>query len=165
MKNTDMKHSEVRQSLSDLGIQSIEPNSTHLQTSAAAVDKITGSGQVALVTKSGFGVTLDLNNSGADQAIGSFGNDTLTGTSGEDWLTGGAGADCFNAGAGADLLIIDAGAGIDTVLMADDRGVFLNLAKTHSEVVYGDDLFDGGADKSFVVKMMTRGNVANAIVR
>lgn len=86
MKNTDMKHSEERQSLSDRGIQSIEPNSTHLQTSTAAVDKTTGSGQVALVAESGFGVTLDLNNSAADQTIGSFGNDTLIGTPGDDWL-------------------------------------------------------------------------------
>ncbi|WP_426992744.1 S8 family serine peptidase [Methylomonas sp. CM2] len=202
---------EERQSLSDLGIVSIDLNPTHLQTSTAAnpvagkagiqgvvatyadgghktlwdvpfdnggnapavtttaygtsgaIDKISGSGQTALVAKSGFGVTLDLNNSGADQAIGSFGNDTLIGTTGDDWLIGGAGADSFNAGAGADLLIvdaddqpanIDAGTGIDTILVADDRGVFLNLAKTHSEVVYGgygdDVLVGGGADNYFI---------------
>ncbi|WP_427501722.1 S8 family serine peptidase (plasmid) [Methylomonas sp. MED-D] len=108
-------------------------------------------------------MTLDLNGSGADQAIGSVGNDTLIGSAGDDWATGGAGSDHFNAGAGADLLIIDAddyqadidaGAGIDTVLVADDRGVFLNLAKTHSEVVYGgygdDVLVGGGADNYFI---------------
>lgn len=202
---------EERQSLSDLGIVSIDLDPAHLRISTAAnpiagqagiqgvvatyadgsqknlwdvpfdnagsapavtttaygssgtIDKIQGSGQTALAAKSGFGVTLDLNGSGADQAIGSFGNDTLTGTAGNDWLTGGAGSDNFNAGDGADLLIIDAedqqanidaGAGIDTVLVADDRGVFLNLAKTRSEVVYGgygDDVFvGGGADNYFI---------------
>jgi hypothetical protein len=199
---------EERQSLSDLGIVSIDLNPAQLQTSTAAkpiagktgikgvvatyadgsqktlwdvpfdnagsapavtttaygssgtIDKIQGSGQTALAAKSGFGVTLDLNGSGADQAIGSVGNDTLIGTAGNDWLIGGAGADRFNAGAGDDLLIIaaydrpadiDAGAGIDTILVADDRGVFLNLARTRSEVVYGgygDDVFVGGGRTS-----------------
>jgi Ca2+-binding RTX toxin-like protein len=143
-----------------------------------SVDKISSNGQIALKAMSSLGVAINLQGSGATQAIGSFGNDTLTGTSGEDWLIGGAGSDTFNAGAGNDLLVIDAedqqanidaGAGIDTVLVADDRGVFLNLAKTHSEVVYGgygDDVFiGGGTDNAFIVRMMTKRSNANAIVR
>ncbi len=127
------------------------------------IDKVSSSGQVALQAMSSLGVNLNLANSGATQAIGSTGNDTLTGTDADEWLIGGAGADKFSAGNGADLLVIDAddnlqdidaGAGIDTVIIADDRGVFLNLAQTKTEVVYGgygdDVLVGGGSDNYFI---------------
>ncbi len=123
------------------------------------VDKITSSNGAVLMAHADQGVTLDLNGSGAAQAMGRAGSDTLIGTAGEDWLIGSAGADEFSAGAGNDLLVIDAedkqsdidaGAGIDTALIADDRGVLLNLAQAKLEVVYGgygnDVLLGGGAD-------------------
>lgn len=127
------------------------------------IDKVSGAGQTALEATSALGVRVDLNGSGASQALGAAGNDTLIGTSGDDWLIGGAGADKFQAGAGADFLVIDAadrqadidaGAGIDTVVVADDHGVSLNLAQANVEVVYGgygDDIFiGGGADNYFI---------------
>jgi Ca2+-binding RTX toxin-like protein len=130
---------------------------------AAGIDKVTGSGQVALVAKSALGIRIDLNGSGADQGIGGVGDDTLVGTAGDDWLIGGAGADHFEGGDGRDLLVIDAddrqddidgGADIDTALVADDRGVLLNLAQANVEVVYGgygNDVFiAGGADNYFI---------------
>lgn len=123
------------------------------------VDKIASSSGAVLMAHDEQGVALDLNGSGAAQAMGRSGNDTLIGTAAEDWLIGGAGADKFAAGAGNDLLVldandkqadIDAGAGIDTALIADDRGMFLNLAQARVEVVYGgygnDVLLGGGAD-------------------
>lgn len=130
---------------------------------SADIDKVSSSGQVALQAMSSLGVNINLTNSGASQAIGSTGNDTLTGTGADEWLIGGAGSDKFAAGDGADLLVIDAndnlqdidaGAGIDTVIIADDRGVFLNLAQTKTEVVYGgygdDVLIGGGSDNYFI---------------
>lgn len=130
---------------------------------SSGIDKVTGAGQTALVAYSGLGVTIDLNGSGAAQAIGAAGDDVLIGTGGNDWLTGGAGADRFLAGAGDDLLVIDAddrqgdidgGAGIDSVVVSDDRGVALNLFQANVEVVYGgygDDVFvGGGADNYFI---------------
>jgi hypothetical protein len=60
---------------------------------AIGINKVSGSGQTALVAMSALGVTLDLNGSGADQAIGGAGNDTLIGTGGDDWLIGGAAND------------------------------------------------------------------------
>ncbi|MFL9672331.1 S8 family serine peptidase [Pseudomonas marginalis] len=130
---------------------------------AAGVDKSVLGEQAALVAKSALGVRLDLNGSGATQAIGHVGNDTLIGTSGNDWLIGGQGSDKFQGGAGSDLLVIDhwdrqvdidGGAGIDTVLIADDRGVSLNLSQANIEVVYGgygaDVLIGGGADNYFI---------------
>ncbi|WP_148169570.1 S8 family serine peptidase [Pseudomonas chlororaphis] len=135
------------------------------QTTAYAlgVDKAVLGGQAALVAKSAQGVRLDLNGSGATQAIGHVGNDTLIGTTGNDWLIGGQGADRFQGGAGSDLLVIDhwdrqadidGGAGIDTVLIADDKGVALNLSQANVEVVYGgygaDVLIGGGADNYFI---------------
>jgi len=144
----------------------LQPTTTASVTTTAytpSIDKITGSGQTALVAKSAFGVTLDLNNSGADQAIGFVGDDTLIGTDNNDWLTGGAGSDTFVAGAGSDILIIDAddrqdnidaGSGIDTLIVADDRSVLINLAKINIEVVYGgygnDVLVGGGSDNYFI---------------
>jgi Ca2+-binding RTX toxin-like protein/subtilisin-like proprotein convertase family protein len=129
----------------------------------ASIDKISSNGQTALKAMSSQGVTLTLQDSGATQAIGSFGNDTLNGTAGDDWLIGGAGADKFTAGDGNDLLVIDAedkqadinaGAGIDTIIIADDRGTILNLAQAQAEVVYGgygdDVLIGGGADNYFI---------------
>jgi Ca2+-binding RTX toxin-like protein len=130
---------------------------------SSIIDKVTSGGQIALRAMSSSGVTLTLQGSGATQAIGGFGNDTLSGTSDNDWLIGGAGSDKFIGGDGADLLVIDAddklqnidaGAGIDTVLIADDRGVFLNLAQTKTEVVYGgygdDVIVGGGSDNYFI---------------
>lgn len=130
---------------------------------ATGIDKVTSSGQVALLAKSALGVALDLNGSGADQGIGGLGDDTLIGTAGDDWLIGGAGADHLQGGGGRDLLVIDAddqqgdidgGADIDTLLVADDRGVLLNLAQANVEVVYGgygNDVFiGGGADNYFI---------------
>jgi hypothetical protein len=130
---------------------------------AIGINKVSGSGQTALVAMSALGVTLDLNGSGADQAIGGAGNDTLIGTGGDDWLIGGGGSNTYVGGAGSDLLVItaddqqaniDGGAGIDTVVVADDRGVMLNLAQAHVEVVYGgygNDVFiGGGADNYFI---------------
>jgi hypothetical protein len=130
---------------------------------AISINKVSGSGQTALVAMSALGVTLDLNGSGADQAIGGAGNDTLIGTGGDDWLIGGGGSNTYAGGAGSDLLVItaddqqaniDGGAGIDTVVVADDRGVMLNLAQAHVEVVYGgygNDVFiGGGADNYFI---------------
>jgi hypothetical protein len=49
---------------------------------AIGINKVSGSGQTALVAMSALGVTLDLNGSGADQAIGGAGNDTLDGGAG-----------------------------------------------------------------------------------
>jgi Ca2+-binding RTX toxin-like protein/chemotaxis regulatin CheY-phosphate phosphatase CheZ len=130
---------------------------------AIGINKVSGSGQTALVAMSALGVTLDLNGSGADQAIGGAGNDTLIGTGGDDWLIGGGGSNTYVGGTGSDLLVItaddqqaniDGGAGIDTVVVADDRGVMLNLAQAHVEVVYGgygNDVFiGGGADNYFI---------------
>lgn len=130
---------------------------------SADVDKISSNGEVALRAMSSRGVSINLNGSGATQAIGSDGNDTLAGTDGDDWLIGGVGSDQFIGGDGADLLVIDAddnlqdidaGAGTDTVIIADDRGVFLNLAQTKAEVVYGgygdDVLVGGGSDNYFI---------------
>ncbi|WP_416391027.1 S8 family serine peptidase [Alloalcanivorax xenomutans] len=127
------------------------------------IDKVTVGDQSALVAKSMQGVEIDLNGSGATQAIGQAGDDTLIGTAGNDWLIGGVGADTFSGGAGSDLLVIDAqdrqadingGAGIDTVLVSDDRGVALNLYQANVEVVYGgygaDVLIGGGADNYFI---------------
>lgn len=127
------------------------------------INRVSGSGEAALVARSAFGVTIDLNGSGASQAIGHMGNDVLIGTAGEDWLTGKGGSDRFVGGAGRDLLVIDAddraadidgGADVDTVLVADDRGVLLNLARANVEVAYGgygNDVFiGGGADNFFI---------------
>ena len=130
---------------------------------AAGINKVSSSGQVALVANGPANTVINLANSGATQAIGNAGNDTLIGTGADDWLIGGNGADKFSGGAGRDLIVIDAedrqadidgGADIDTVLVADDRGVLLNLAKAHVEVVYGgygnDVLVGGGADNYFI---------------
>ncbi len=138
-------------------------NPVNVATYNANVDKISSNGQIALRAMSSRGVNLNLTGSGATQAIGSDGNDTLTGSVGDDWLIGGVGSDKFVAGDGADLLVIDAndnlqnidaGAGIDTVIIADDRGVFLNLAQTKIEVVYGgygdDVIVGGGSDNYFI---------------
>ncbi|MFA5952838.1 MAG: S8 family serine peptidase, partial [Hyphomicrobium sp.] len=127
------------------------------------IRKVTFNGVSGLFAVSAFGVTIDLNGSGASQAQGEAGGDTLVGTAGDDWLIGLGGADTFQGGAGADLLVIDAedvpsdidgGSAIDTVLVADDRGVALNLAQVNVEVVYGgygDDVFiGGGADNYFI---------------
>ncbi|SBW81126.1 hypothetical protein PVE_R1G3244 [Pseudomonas veronii 1YdBTEX2] len=148
----------------DVDLAPQAPSGKPLTTSyAAGVDKSVLGEQAALVAKSALGVRLDLNGSGATQAIGHVGDDTLIGTSGNDWLIGGQGADKFQGGAGSDLLVIDhwdrqvdidGGAGIDTVLIADDRGVSLNLSQANIEVVYGgygaDVLIGGGADNYFI---------------
>ncbi|NMY12672.1 S8 family serine peptidase [Pseudomonas veronii] len=148
----------------DVDLSPQAPSGKPLTTSyAAGVDKSVLGEQAALVAKSALGVRLDLNGSGATQAIGHVGNDTLVGTAGNDWLIGGQGADKFQGGAGSDLLVIDhwdrqvdidGGAGIDTVLIADDRGVSLNLSQANIEVVYGgygaDVLIGGGADNYFI---------------
>lgn len=148
----------------DVDLSPQAPSGKPLTTSyAAGVDKSVLGEQTALVAKSALGVRLDLNGSGAAQAIGHVGDDTLIGTSGNDWLIGGQGADKFQGGAGSDLLVIDhsdrqvdidGGAGIDTVLIADDRGVSLNLSQANVEVVYGgygaDVLIGGGADNYFI---------------
>ncbi len=148
----------------DVDLSPQAPSGKPLTTSyAAGVDKSLLGEQAALVAKSALGVRLDLNGSGATQAIGHVGNDTLVGTAGNDWLIGGQGADKFQGGAGSDLLVIDhwdrqvdidGGAGIDTVLIADDRGVSLNLSQANIEVVYGgygaDVLIGGGADNYFI---------------
>lgn len=148
----------------DVDLSPQAPSGKPLTTSyAAGVDKSVLGEQTALVAKSALGVRLDLNGSGATQAIGHVGNDTLVGTAGNDWLIGGQGADKFQGGAGSDLLVIDhwdrqvdidGGAGIDTVLIADDRGVSLNLSQANIEVVYGgygaDVLIGGGADNYFI---------------
>lgn len=130
---------------------------------SASIDMITAYGQAALQAMSHLGVNIALDGSGANQAIGAAGNDTLTGTTADDWLVGHGGADQFQGGAGRDLLIIDAddrpsdidgGSDIDTVLIADDRAVLLNLARSNVEVVYGgygnDVLLGGGADNYFI---------------
>ncbi|MGQ0597916.1 S8 family serine peptidase [Aquabacterium sp.] len=127
------------------------------------IDKISLNGNSGLRAMSSAGVSINLQGSGTTQAIGNLGNDTLLGTTGDDWLIGAQGADKFSAGAGKDLLVIDAsdrmadidgGTDIDTVLVADDHGVLLNLAQTNVEVVYGgygDDVFiGGGADNYFI---------------
>ena len=122
---------------------------------AAGINKVSSSGQVALVANGPANTLINLANSGATQAIGNAGNDTLIGTGADDWLIGGNGADKFSGGAGRDLIVIDAedrqadidgGADIDTVVIADDRGVLLNFAKAQVEVVYGgygNDLIRG----------------------
>ncbi|KGM39698.1 hypothetical protein JY96_05760 [Aquabacterium sp. NJ1] len=135
-------------------------SSTHYSD---GIDKISASGQTALRALTDAGSSITLQGSGATQAIGGYGNDTLIGTMADDWLIGGQGADKFQGGAGKDLLIIDAedrmadidgGSDIDTVLVADDRGVLLNLAQINTEVVYGgygNDVFiGGGADNYFI---------------
>jgi len=133
------------------------------------VQSTTQGKQAALMAISAAGVSIDLNSvdatSGtkATQAIGASGHDSLTGTADADWLIGGAGSDTFKGGAGADMLVIDAddhladidgGSDIDTVVIADERGVLLNLAQTNTEVVYGgygNDVFiGGGADNYFI---------------
>lgn len=148
----------------DIDIKPQAPTGAPTTTAyAPGIAKAVLSEQVALVAKSALGVRLDLNGSGATQAFGHAGNDTLVGTGGNDWLIGGEGADKFLGGAGSDLLVIDAadmqadidgGAGIDTVLIADDKGVALNLAQANVEVVYGgygaDVLVGGGADNYFI---------------
>jgi len=147
----------------DVPMQSAGAISTTTTAYTSKIDKVTGGGQSALVSKSIGGVAIDLNGSGATQAIGNVGNDTLTGTTGDDWLIGGVGADKFTGGAGRDLLVIDAddlqanidgGTDIDTVVVSDDRGVILNLSQSKTEVVYGgygDDVFiGGGADNYFI---------------
>lgn len=146
---------------------------TTLATSSASIVKLVQSGsaspQAALMAMDGRGVTIDLNSADATsgvkaiEAIGANGNDVLTGTAEGNWLIGNAGADTFKGGAGADLLVIDAddqmrdidgGTGIDTVVVADERGVVLNLAQTNTEIVYGgygNDVFiGGGADNYFI---------------
>lgn len=142
----------------DVPFTPTNPSTNPVTTTAytASINKISSNGQTALQAVSSSGVAINLNGSGATQAIGSLGNDTLTGTTGADWLIGGTGADQFDAGASNDLIVIDAedhqadingGAGIDTVLVADDRSVVLNLAQAQVEVVYGgygDDVFIGG---------------------
>lgn len=147
----------------DMPYETTAAASVTTATYASNIDKVSGSGQVALVAKSVLGISMDLNGSGATQAIGSVGDDTLNGTAGDDWLIGGAGIDKFSGGAGSDLLVIDAedrqqdidgGSGIDTLLVADDQGVMLNLAQANVEVIYGgygDDVFvGGGADNYFI---------------
>lgn len=132
------------------------------------VDTIMSSGQVALVARTTKGVLLNLSDiaavqARATQAIGNLGNDTLVGTDGNDWLIGVAGTDKFQAGDGSDMLVldaddkqadIDAGAGVDTAVVADDRGVLLNLAQANLEVVYGgygNDVFIGGGADNYVI--------------
>lgn len=129
----------------------------------AGVDKLTTVHGSVLVANTAQGAVLDLANSGAQQAMGLAGNDTLKGAAAADWLIGGAGADRFSAGAEDDLLVIDAddlqrdidaGAGIDTALVADDRGVLLNLAQAKLEVVYGgfgNDVFIGGGSDNYAI--------------
>ncbi|TAK86261.1 MAG: hypothetical protein EPO12_02655, partial [Aquabacterium sp.] len=127
------------------------------------VDKLDSGNGAVLVASSDQGALLDLAGSGAGQAMGRAGNDTLAGTAADDWLIGGAGADRFQGGAGSDLLVIDAddrqgdvdaGAGIDTIMVADDRGVLLNLWLAKAEVVYGGfggDVIIGGGGDNYVV--------------
>lgn len=146
-------------SLPELPAASLNSRSQH----SASIDMITAYGQAALQAMSHLGVNITLDGTNARQAIGAAGNDTITGTAGDDWLVGHGGADRFQGGAGRDLLIIDAddrasdidgGSDIDTVLVADDRGVLLNLARSNVEVVYGgygnDVLLGGGADNYFI---------------
>lgn len=142
------------------------PSTTESNTTsnyATDIEKVTGSGQVVLRASTIFNTKLDLNGSGADVAFGNIGEDTLIGTSGNDWLFGGAGSDAMSAGSGNDILVVDTddkmsaihgGAGIDTVLVADDRSLVINLAQSEVEVVYGgygdDVLIGGGADNYFI---------------
>jgi Ca2+-binding RTX toxin-like protein/subtilisin-like proprotein convertase family protein len=130
---------------------------------AAGINRVSGSGQVALAAISPLGTQINLAGSGADEAIGGTGSDTLIGSDGNDWLIGGDGSDLVQGGAGNDVLVIDAqdqqahidgGAGIDTVIVAADEAVSLNLATANVEVVYGgtgNDIFvGGGADNYFI---------------
>lgn len=147
----------------DISFQTSASSIATVKPYTAEIDRVTLNTQVALVAKTAFGVWLDLGGSGASEAVGNAGNDTLIGTAADDWLIGGAGSDKFQGGAGADLLVIDSeddlanvdgGVGIDTVVVADDHGVSLNLAQANVEVVYGgygDDIFvGGGADNYFI---------------
>ena len=84
---------------------------------------------------------------------GEEGNDALYGGRGADLLTGGAGADTLDAGEGDDTLLIDqddvlvqGGEGDDLAVVADSRGVSLDLANASIEWVTGNegsDNFDG----------------------
>ncbi|TAN58174.1 MAG: calcium-binding protein [Magnetospirillum sp.] len=83
---------------------------------------------------------------------GGAGDDTLTGGSGLDWLLGGGGADQLRGGAGHDILfvdlddtVVDGGDGYDVALVADTRGVSLDLGAAALEAATGND----GADALF----------------
>lgn len=141
--------------------QSAMTPATAVSFYAQNVNKVSGSGETALLAMSNSGVQIQLQGSGATQAIGGDGQDTLLGSNGGDWLIGGKGADQFQGGDGADLLVIDAedrqidgGAGIDIVVIADEAATMLNLAKSQVEVVYGgygkDVLLGGGSDNYFI---------------
>ncbi len=147
----------------DLPLSSAGSTSASTSTYAPGINKVTASGQVALVASSPLDTVIGLAGSGAAQAVGHAGDDTLLGTEADEWLIGGAGGDRFQGGAGRDLLVIDAddrqedldaGADVDTLLVADDRGVLLNLAQAKVEVAYGgygnDVLLGGGADNYFI---------------
>ena len=130
---------------------------------APGIDRISNGDQTALRITDSRGVAANLAGSAATQAIGGLGDDTLTGTAGDDWLIGSDGADKFQGGAGRDILVIDGedlpsdidgGADFDTAIVADDRGVMLNLYSANVEIVYGgygNDVFvGGGADNYFI---------------
>ncbi len=77
---------------------------------------------------------------------GGAGDDTLTGGAGMDWLLGGNGADELRGGAGHDVLfidlddtVVDGGDGYDVALIADTRGLTLDLGGTNLEAATGND--------------------------
>lgn len=91
---------------------------------------------------------------GNDTLGGGAGDDTLLGGGGNDRLLGGAGSDVLDGGDGDDILEVDAddrlaqlrgGTGVDTVHVADGRGVTLDLGAAQVEVAFGND----GSDSFF----------------
>jgi Ca2+-binding RTX toxin-like protein len=86
---------------------------------------------------------------GDDTILGNNGNDTINGGSGNDTITGGGGSDSLIGGDGNDTLVADStdafiagGTGIDTVNIADNGAVTLNLTNRAVEIVNSG----GGAD-------------------
>jgi Ca2+-binding RTX toxin-like protein len=136
-----------------------------------------GGGYDTAVLISTGGVTIDLGDTELESIIGNdgddtfgagsardvilaggAGNDVLIGGDGGDQIAGDAGADSLVGGAGDDILLIDqddilvdGGAGYDLAIVANSRGVTLDLADASIESItgnLGNDVFDGAQSEN-----------------
>ncbi len=99
-------------------------NQINSATGSASADKLTSTGNAAVMLQ------------------GKSGNDVIKGGSGDDWLEGGDGVDIISGGAGDDTVFIDAsdkltdisgGDGVDTLGIQGSIGVSVNLTSLQIE--------------------------------
>jgi len=149
---------------SEVGIKYSEDNSEILlnynngkEVSVYKIENITGE-RINLNNKEHFvvigNVGNDIISAGDNSAVidGNKGDDIITGGNGNDWLKGGEGVDEIRGGNGHDIIIfdkedmvIDGGNGYDVAIASKNEGVYLDLAKSNIEAVYGNrgnDYFD-----------------------